>query len=118
MTVSSWWENESLTERVEEPFRSDRDFWSSLAAGADAFLTLLAAAAVSAVLAMTGAGGCALLPFVVPAGFVVRSALVARGSRRHRQAAFTDRRAWRDAERTAVAKAFAPVLRRPRHPFS
>jgi len=118
MTVSSWWETESLAERVEEPFRSDGDFWSSLAAGADAFLTLLAAGAVSVVLAVTGGGGWALVPFVVPAGFVVRSAMVARGSRGHRQAAFTDRRAWRDAERIAVAKAFAPVLRRPRHPFS
>lgn len=113
MTLPSWTDAE-WTGRVAEPFRSDVDFWSSLAASADALITLAAAIAVAIVLMITGTGAWALLPFVVPALLAVRAALISRGSSKRSQSAFDDRRAWRDAERAAVATAFFRVLRRPR----
>jgi hypothetical protein len=115
MNTQQWWARDTFATRVEEPFRSDGEFWRSLAASADAFITVIAAAAVCTVLVITGAGLWASVAFVVPAGFVIRAVTVARASSRHSQAAFDDRRAWRDAERTAVASGFIPVLSHRHH---
>jgi hypothetical protein len=116
MTTLPSWAAADWASTVSEPFRSDRDFWASLAASADALLSLAAAIAVAVVLALNGAQGWALLPFIVPAVLAGRAALSARTSARRSQAAFADRRAWRDAERTAVATGFFGALRRRRGP--
>jgi hypothetical protein len=113
MTLPSWTSAE-WTGRVAEPFRSDGDFWSSLAASADALISLAVAIAIAVVLVFTGAGVWAIVPFVVPALLAVRAALIGRSSSKRSQTVFADRRAWRDAERAAVATAFFRVLRRPR----
>lgn len=114
MTTLPSWTNASWTSTVAEPFRSDRDFWSGLAASADALVTLGAAIAISVVLALTGAGLWALLPFVVPAVLAVRATLISAASSRRNRQAFADSKQWREAERTAVATAFGKVLNRPR----
>jgi hypothetical protein len=101
---------------VDEPFRSDEGFWASLAASADALLCLAAAAAVAVVLVFTGERAWSLLPFAVPAGLTVRAAVIGRASSRRSQAAFPDRRAWRDAERAAVATAVVHALGGERRP--
>jgi hypothetical protein len=115
VTTNPWWANEAVSAKVAEPFRSDGEFWTSLAASADAFLTLVAAAAVCAVLAATGAGAWSVVPFVVPAALLVRAVRVARSASRHNRGAFEDRRAWQEAERTAVAAGFIPVLSHRHH---
>jgi hypothetical protein len=106
------WANGEWASSVAEPFRSDRDFWAGLAASADAVISLVAAAALAVVLRLAGAGPWALVPFVVPAGFICRA--VATSSSRHRREAFAGRDAWREAERAAVAASFMHVVRRPR----
>jgi hypothetical protein len=116
MTTLPSWANADWASSISEPFRSDRDFWSSLAASADALISLAAAIAVGVVLALSGARAWALVPFVVPAVLAGRAALIARASSRRSQAAFPDRRAWRDAERTAVATGFFGAMRRRRRP--
>jgi hypothetical protein len=108
------WASADWAEDVAEPFRSDHEFWASLAASADALVSLVAAIAVGVVLALSGAGAWSLLPFTIPAGLAVRAAVIGRSSSRRNRDAFADRRAWRDAERTAVATAFLRVVRRPR----
>jgi hypothetical protein len=110
MGTQPWWASAGLADRIDEPFRSDGTFWAGLDASADALLALLAAAVAGVVLALTGAGGWAALPFVVPAGLVVRATAISRAASRRNQAEFPDRRAWRDAERTAVAAVFLRVL--------
>jgi hypothetical protein len=114
MTTLPSWTNADWASNVAEPFRSDRDFWASLAASADALISLAAAAAVAIVLVLTGERGWAFLPFIVPAVLAARAALIARASSRRSRAAFDDRRAWRDAERAAVATSFFGAVRRPR----
>jgi hypothetical protein len=114
MTALPAWTDSDWAGRVAEPFRSDRDFWSSLAASADALLALVAAIAVSVVLALHGEQLWSVVPFAVPAGLAVRAAIVGRGSSRRSRRAFPDRRTWRDAERAAVAAVFVRVLLVPR----
>jgi hypothetical protein len=114
MTTLPSWTAADWTADVAEPFRSDGQFWSSLAASADALVTLAPAAAVAVALALTGQREWILVPFVVPAGLAVRALLIARRSSRRSRDAFESRAAWREAERTAVAKVFLRVLRRSR----
>jgi hypothetical protein len=110
MTTMPGWTEADWARSVAEPFRSDRDFWAGLAASADALIGLLAAIAVAIVMVLTGAGLWSLLPLAVPAALILRATVVSRSSSRHSQAAFPDRRAWRDAERSAVATAFPRVI--------
>jgi hypothetical protein len=112
------WTKADWASDVAEPFRSDREFWTSLAASADALISLAAAIAVCVVLVLTGERAWSFVPFIVPAALAVRAALVARSSSRRSQAAFEDRSAWKDAERTAVAAVFLRVLGRRRVPVS
>jgi hypothetical protein len=112
-TLPSWTDAEWASD-IAEPFRSDHDFWSSLAASADALVSLAAAIAIAVILVLEGERVWSFLPFLAPAGLTVRAAVVGRSSSRRNRDAFTDRRSWRDAERTAVASAFGKVLRRPR----
>ena len=114
MTTLPAWTRAEWADSVAEPFRSDSAFWSRLAASADALVTLAAAIAVAVVLAVTGEPAWSALPFAVPAVFAVRAALVGRSSSRRSREAFENRRAWRDAEREAVASAFFRVLGRRR----
>jgi hypothetical protein len=114
MTTLPAWTQAEWANGVAEPFRSDRAFWSGLAASADALVTLAAAIAVAVVLVLTGERIWSALPFAVPAVLTVRAALINRASSRRSQAAFEDRKAWRDAERQAVASAFFRVLGRRR----
>jgi hypothetical protein len=116
MTTIPAWADANWTSRVSEPFRSDRAFWISLAASADALLSLAVAIAAAVVLVATGERGWSFVPFVVPAALAVRAAVLSHSSSRHSQQAFADRRAWRDAERSAVAASFGSVLRRRRMP--
>jgi hypothetical protein len=115
MTLLPAWTEADWTSRVDEPFRSDRQFWASLAASADAVISLVAAAAVAVVLALAGDRAWSVLPFVMPAGLAARAVWIGRSSSRRSRAAFPDRQSWRDAERTAVATSFFRALRRPRH---
>jgi hypothetical protein len=114
VTTLPSWTDADWASRVSEPFRSDRDFWSSIAASADAVISLLAAIAVAVVLALSGFRAWSALPFIVPAALAVRAAVVGRSSSRRSRTSFADRRAWRDAERDAVASAFGRALRRDR----
>lgn len=114
MTTLPSWTSADWANNVAEPFRSDRSFWSSLAASADALVSLILAIALAVALALAGERGWSLIPFVVPAGLAVRASIIGRSSSRRNRSAFTDRRSWRDAERTAVAAVFLRVLRRPR----
>lgn len=111
-----------LGESVAEPFRSDPEFWRSVAASADAVVLLAAAVVVAAVLRLAGAPVAVVwLPFALPVIFLVRAAVTA--SRFHRAhdplPALVDtargEQSWRDAERAAVATSFgrALVRRRP-----
>jgi hypothetical protein len=114
VTTPPGWAQADWAGDIAEPFRSSGQFWSGLAAATDAVVALAAAAAAGAVLAVAGAGAWASLPFLLPAVLLVRAAVISRSSSRSSRAAFSDRQAWRDAERSAVAGAFLRVLRRPR----
>jgi hypothetical protein len=114
VTTLPSWTNADWTSNIAEPFRSDGDFWSGLAASADALVTLGAAIAISVVLALTGQGLWSLVPFAVPAGLTIRAALISGASSRRSRESFADPKEWRDAERNAVATAFGKALSRPR----
>jgi acyl dehydratase len=106
------WADAEWTHRIDEPFRSDGEFWAGLAASADALVALLLAAGAAIALALLGHALWALAPFVPPAALTVRASVISTRSSRRSQTAFADKRAWRDAERGAVASAFGGVLRR------
>lgn len=112
-TLPSWTSAE-WADDVAEPFRSDRQFWSGLAAGADAMVTLTAAIAISVLLALTGHRLWAVAPFAVPVTLALRASIVSAASSRRSRQAFADRKQWQEAERKAVTTAFAKVLNRPR----
>lgn len=114
MTTLPSWTDADWASDVAEPFRSDREFWSGLAASADALVTLGAAIAISVVLALTGLRLWSLLPFAVPTVLAVRAAMISASSSRRSRASFDDPKAWRDAERNAVATVFTKVMSRPR----
>jgi hypothetical protein len=116
MTTLPAWTDAEWTNDIAEPFRSDGEFWNGLAASADALVSLAGAIAVAVVLALTGQGAWSVLPFAFPAGLAIRAAAVSAASSRRSRSAFADKREWRDAERAAVATAFAKVVgrRRPR----
>lgn len=116
MTTPPRWAEAEWAGEIAEPFRSDRQFWTGLAAAADALVALAAAAVAGAVLAVAGLGSWAYLPFALPMALIVRAGVISRASSRRSRTAFADREAWRDAERSAVASAFLRVLRRPRTP--
>jgi hypothetical protein len=113
VTTLPSWAKEDWASGIAEPFRSDQEFWSSLAASADALVSLAAAIAIAVILVLEGQRAWSIVPFVAPAGMAVRAALISRSSSRRNRDAFNDRRTWRDAERNAVATAFLKVLRRP-----
>jgi hypothetical protein len=108
------WASAEWTSRVAEPFRSDAGFWASLAASADALLSLVAATGSGVILVLAGEGAWSAVPFVVPAGLALRAAAIGRPSSRRSRQAFSTAREWRDAEREAVATAFGHALVRPR----
>jgi hypothetical protein len=114
MSTLPSWTDADWADTVAEPFRSDREFWTSLAASADAVLSLAAAAAVAVVMVLNGAGAWSVLPFLAPGVLVIRAGVKARLSNRRSRPAFDDRAAWRDAERAAVASVFLRVLGRRR----
>jgi hypothetical protein len=111
-TLPSWTDADWVS-GVSEPFRSDNEFWSSLAASADALVSLAAAVAIAVILVLAGQRVWSFVPFIAPAGLAVRAAIIAKSSSRRNREAFSDRQTWRDAERTAVAAVFLKVLRRP-----
>jgi hypothetical protein len=108
------WTDAEWTSEVAEPFRSDREFWTGLAASADALVTLAAATAIAVVLALTGHPWWGIAPFVVPAGLTARATMISTASSRRSREAFASAKEWRDAERNAVAMSFTKVVRRPR----
>jgi hypothetical protein len=110
------WTRTDWSDDVAEPFRSDQNFWASIAASADALLATVLAAAAAVALAVTVGGGWPLLPFVVPTVLLVRAASCGRASARDSREAFTADSAWRTAERRAVAQVFGRVLLRRRTP--
>lgn len=114
MTTLPSWTQAEWADTVAEPFRSDRDFWSSVAASADALVTLAVAIAVAVILVLTGERMWSFVPFVLPVALTVRAAKIAHASSRRNQQAFTDRRQWRDAERQAVSSVFFRVMGRRR----
>jgi hypothetical protein len=114
MTSLPTWTNANWTARIAEPFRSYREFWTSLAASADAVVALAVAVLAAVGLVLAGDTVWSAVPFAAPAGLAIRAAVIGRSSSRRSQASFADRQAWRDAERGAVAAAFGPTLRRPR----
>jgi fatty acid desaturase len=114
MTVAPPWVDTAALRRVEEPFRSDADFWAAMAASTDAFLALLAAAAVAAVLTSVFGGAFPLLVFVIPVPLFVRASHVSQASSGRTKQEFASHAAWRDAERRAVARSFRIALLRRR----
>jgi hypothetical protein len=108
------WTQADWTRNVAEPFRSNGEFWSGLAASADALASLLVAAIAAVALVLSGEPAWSVVPFAIPTVLVIRAGVLSRSSSRHTREAFADRHAWRAAERHAVATAFAKVLRRPR----
>jgi hypothetical protein len=93
------------SERVSEPFRSNRLFWRSLTASVAAVVTLVAASVLSSVV-----GGAAVVSYAVPAALLAVAATLARSSSAVTRPQFATREQWRDAEREAVARAL--LLRR------
>jgi hypothetical protein len=96
-----------------EPFASNREFWRSVGASVDGLLTMLVAAVV-----VTAVGPWGLLTFAAPVTLLVRAGVTGRRSMHATRPQFTDRRAWREAERKAVAAVFFSALIRKRWPFS
>jgi hypothetical protein len=94
---------------VAEPFQSDPRFWRSVAASADALIMFVVALPV-AWLVGPRIGVYLLL---VPVALLVRAGRLGRESARASRSVVGA--SWRDAERQAVARAFVPVLLRPRH---
>jgi hypothetical protein len=115
MTAPTWTRTD-WSDDVAEPFRSDTNFWASVAASADALLTTVLAAAAAVALALSVGGLWPVLPFVVPAGLLIRAGLCGRASARSSRDAFTADEQWRTAERRAVAQVFRKVLLRRRTP--
>jgi hypothetical protein len=115
MTAPTWTRTD-WSDDVAEPFRSDTNFWTSVAASADALVTLVLAAAAAVALAITVGGTWPLLPFVVPAGLLIRAGQCGRASARSSRDAFAADQQWRNAERRAVAQVFGKVLLRRRTP--
>lgn len=110
---------------IAEPFRSDPEFWRSVCASADAVVALAVTVAGAAAVRLAGAPtGLVLLPFTLPAIFLVRAAVSSfRFHRGHQPLpALVDsahgEQSWRDAERTAVAAVFGRALLRSRHRVS
>jgi hypothetical protein len=93
------------SDRVSEPFRSNRLFWRSLTASLAAVVTLIAASVLSSLL-----GGAAAVSFAVPIALLGVAATLARSSSAVTRPTFASRAEWRDAEREAVARAL--LLRR------
>jgi hypothetical protein len=114
VTTLPAWTDAPWTVQIAEPFRSDRAFWTSLAASADALIGVVAAIAAAVVLVLMGDKVWSAAPFVVPAGLALRAAVIGRSSSRRSREAFADERSWREAERGAVAATFGRALRRPR----
>jgi len=114
MTTLPSWTDAEWNLRVAEPFRSDRGFWTSLAASADAFVSLAVAIVAAVVLVLVGDRTWSAAPFLVPSCLALRAAVIGRSSSRRSRESFPDERAWREAERGAVAAAFGPTLRRSR----
>jgi hypothetical protein len=114
--TSPTWTRTDWSDDVAEPFRSDRDFWASVAASADALLATVLAAVAATALALTVGDAWPLLPFVVPAGLLVHAARCGRLSARRSRDAFAGPEQWRAAERRAVAQVFGRVLLRRRTP--
>ena len=102
----------AVTAPVDEPFRSDPAFWSSMATCVDALLAVVFAAVVAVVISIFGGGTWALLPFAVAAAAVIRAGRASTRSSRDNRTRFPDHATWREAERRAVAAAFLPALRR------
>jgi hypothetical protein len=111
-TLPSWVEADWRTQ-IAEPFRSDEGFWVSLAASADALITLAMAVAAAVALVLAGDKGYSAVPFLVPAGLAMRAAVIGRSSSRRSRESFADHRTWRDAERGAVAATFAEPYAAP-----
>jgi len=88
------------TTRVEEPFRSDRRFWQSVAAS----LASLVAGAATALAVALGGHALAVLA-VAPVVLLGVAAGEARASTARTRPQFASRAQWRDAERRAVAAA-------------
>ena len=82
-------------------------------ASVDALVTLFVA---TVIMAFTGPGGC--LAYVVPAVLLVRAAIAGRRSSRATRTQFADQKAWRNAEREAVAAVFFTALLRKRWPLN
>ena len=93
------------SDRVSEPFRSDRQFWRSLLASVGALVGLVAASIVFSL-----AGAVAAAAYVVPVALLATAAMLARSSSAATRPQFSTREQWRDAEREAVARAL--LLRR------
>jgi fatty acid desaturase len=100
--------------RVDEPFSSDPDFWTAMAASADAFIALVIAAGIAVALALMVSGPWSLVAFVLPLPLLVRAAQVGRASSRRTKLAYASREDWRDSERQAVARSFGAALCRRR----
>jgi len=97
--VSGW------TSRVENPFREDPQFWSSVSRSVDAFWTLLIATAL-----VIGLGSFAAFAFLVPAVLLAMAWRDARASTARTRPAFATRPDWQAGERQAVAAAIPGCL--------
>jgi hypothetical protein len=76
-------------------------------------VALLVAAVITAF-----AGPWGLLAFVAPAALLVRAGIAGRRSSRATRTQFANQKAWRNAEREAVAAVFFKALLRRRWPLA
>ena len=94
---------------VAEPFASDRDFWRSIGASTDALVLLVFATVLVAIF-----GVAAAVAFVAPLALLVRSGVLGRRSAERSRGQFADPRAWKQAEREAVASVLPRAFIRSR----
>lgn len=94
---------------MQEPFASDDDFWTSVAASVDALLTVLIATAITLLVGVWGA-----IAFAVTIGLLLRAGLTGSRSGRRTRAMFATIDQWRQAERQAVASVMVRAVVRPR----
>jgi hypothetical protein len=104
--VTTW------TADAPEPFAGNADFWRSVAASVDGFLTFVLATVVTVLAGPIGA-----VTFAVPLALLARAAVTGRRSEGQTRPTFAGRNEWRLAERQAVGSVMFKALVRKRWPL-
>lgn len=97
------------TQQVDQPFRGDARFWTSVAASIAGLPTFVGAVTLHVVV-----GAVAAVSYVVPLTLLAVAAVTGRASSAATRPLFASDVDWQDAERRAVAAALVPGLGRMR----